>query len=925
MLGFGWVQPAAAQTSDLSAPLTVTPDVRSGELDNGLRYFIRRNELPAGQLALRLAVQAGSIDEDEDQRGLAHLLEHMAFNGTDRFAPGELVAYMESIGARFGPHANAYTSFDETVYMLDVPVAREGVVERSFEALSDFAGGMTLDPTEIDRERGVVIEEWRLRQGAGNRIQDLQLPAIFGDSRYAERLPIGLPEVLQSFPPERLVDFYREHYRADRMAVVAVGDIDPDEMAALIEGFFGPLEGTPNGAREQYEVPLHPETLVVAAADPEVQGASVSVYFKRPAEIVRTVGDYRSSVVRSLVTRMLNARFGELAQRPDAPFLRAAARVQGIAGEVEAFTVSASVEADGLGAGLTALGTELARVGQHPFGEAELDRAKRSLLAAYERSYAERDRIENSPLANELVRHFLEEEPVPGIEAEFQIVQDVLPGVTADEVTAVARGLVIEEGRVVLATAPGSAGTPPATEPALLAALRVGELATVAAWDDGGDDAALMASLPEAGEAIARRELAELGMTAVRLSNGVEVWLKPTDFRNDQVVFTGYARGGASLADLDDFRNATLSTALVDLAGVGGFTPVDLRRLLAGRTANVSANMSTYTHGVSGSTAPRDLELALQLVHLQFTAPNRDDAAFALLTRRLEASLANRDDSPGAVFRERVRLVNTSNHPTSQAMQLADVENLSPGRMMTFYEARFANAADFTFFFVGAFDVETLIPLLATYVGSLPTTSAATSASGAFELEFPDAVEREVVRKGQEPQSQTVMSFFADTGLDEIEMHRLRAATTVLENHLRDILREELGGTYSVTVGYTNSQPEPGYGRTLVQFGSAPERADDLVTAVLLELEHLRQEGPSEEDVERVRATERRALEEAERDNRYWLGSLRTVHLLGWDPARILERIERAESLNVDNVHDAFLRYFPSDRHTVVTLLPETE
>ena len=921
----GAAAPAAPQAPDLSAPLSVTPEVRSGELANGLRYFIRRNEIPAGQLALRLAVQAGSIDEDEDQRGLAHLLEHMAFNGTDRFAAGELVAYMESIGARFGPHANAYTSFDETVYMLDVPVGRDGVVERSFEALGDFAGGMTLDPAEIDRERGVVIEEWRLRQGAGNRIQDRQLPAIFGDSRYAERLPIGLPEVLQSFSPERLVDFYREHYRADRMAVVAVGDIDPGEMEALIERFFGPLEGVPGAERQQYEVPLHTETLIVSAADPEVQGASVSMLFKRPVEVARTVGDYRSSLVRSLVSRILNARFGELAQRPDAPFLRASARGQAVAGEVEAFRLSASVEADGLAAGLTALGIEMARVGQHTFGAAELERAKRSLLAAYERSYAERDRTENSPLANELVRHFLEEEPVPGIAAEYQIVQDVLPGITAGEVTAVARDLFTEEGRVVLATAPGPADTPPVAEPQLLTALRTGELATVEVWDDDGDSPALMANLPVPGEVAARRELPDVGVTLVTLSNGMEVWLKPTDFRNDQVVFRGYALGGASLADLDDYRNATLSTALADLSGVGGFTPVELRRLLAGRTANVSANVSTYTHGVSGSTALRDLELALQLVHLSFTAPNRDDAAFALLTRQLEASLANRDDSPGAVFRERVQQVNTSDHPTSQAMELADVENLSAERMRTFYEARFANAADFTFFFVGAFDMDTLVPLLATYLGSLPSTGAATSVSGALELEFPDAIEREVVRKGQEPQSQTVMSFFADTGLDEFEMHRLRAATTVLEMSLRDILREELGGTYSVNVGYSNSQPELGYGRTIVQFGSAPERADDLAEAVLLEIERLKQQGPSEEDVERVRATERRGLEESERDNRYWLGSLQTVHLLDWDPRRILERIERAESLNVDNVHDAFLRYFPSDRYTVVTLLPDTE
>jgi zinc protease len=754
-------------------------------------------------------------------------------------------------------------------------------------------------------------------------MQDQQLPAIFGDSRYAERMPIGLPEVLESFPPERLVAFYEEHYRADRMAVVAVGAVDPDEVEALIVEYFGPLAGTPGAVRQRYEVPLHQETLVVATADPEAQGASVSVLFKRPLEVARTVGDYRNSVVRSLVSRMLNARFGELAQSPEAAFLRASAGGQGIAAEVEAFTVSASVEADGIEAGLTALGTEMARVGQHAFGAAELDRAKRSLLAAYERSFAEQDRTENSPLANELVRHFLNEEPVPGIEAEYAIVQGALPGISADEVTEVARGLFIEEGRVVLATAPGAADVPPVTTGALLMALRAGELNRVDAWDDGGDEAVLMSEAPTGGAVTTRRQLPDLGVTVVTLSNGVEVWLKPTDFRNDQVVFTSYAKGGASVADLDDYRNATLSTALVGLQGVGGFTPVELRRLMAGRTANVSPNVSTYTHGVSGAAAPRDLELALQLVYLYFTAANRDEAAFALLTRQLEAALANRDDSPGAVFRERVQQVNSSGHPTSKAMELADVASLSADRMREFYASRFANAADFTFFFVGAFDVETLIPLLATYVGGLPSTGLPMSESGTLDLRFPATVQREVVRKGQEQQSQTVMSFFADTGLDEIEMHRLRAATTVLEMRLRDILREELGGTYSVSVGYSNSQPEPGYGRTTVQFGSAPERAGDLVEAVLAEVERLQLVGPTEEDVERVRETEKRGLDESEQENRYWLGSLQTVDLLGWEPERILRRTERAESLSVENIHAALREYFPADRYTVVTLLPE--
>jgi zinc protease len=312
----------AVAAQDLSAPLPRDPAIRSGVLPNGLRYFIRANSRPEKRAMLRLAVRAGSIDEDDDQRGLAHVLEHRAFNGTAHFKPGELVSYLESIGARFGPHVNAYTSFDETVYMLDVPTDRPGVLTRGFEALGDFAGGITLDASEIDRERGVVIEEWRGRLGAGERMQEPQLRALFGDSRYLNRLPIGTPEVLKSFAPARLRQFYRDHYRPGRMAVVVVGDIDPADIERLVRQHFGGLDsgGAP---KTVYPVPDHADTRLVAVSDVEAQGSSVSITHKGPLQPLRTAGDYRRSLVRSLMHQMLNARFAEIARQTDAPFLRA--------------------------------------------------------------------------------------------------------------------------------------------------------------------------------------------------------------------------------------------------------------------------------------------------------------------------------------------------------------------------------------------------------------------------------------------------------------------------------------------------------------------------------------------------------------------------------------------------------------------------
>ncbi len=389
-------QPAAQPALSLTQPLPVDSAVRTGQLANGMRYYIRRNPLPADRVSLRLAVNAGSLQEENDQRGLAHLLEHMAFNGTENFKPGELVAFLESIGSRFGPHVNAYTSFDETVYMLDVPTDRPGYVDRGTLALHDFAAGMSLLQQEIDKERGVVIEEWRGRLGAGSRITDKQLPVIFAGSRYAERLPIGLPDVIKTASRQRILDFYRKWYRPDQMAVIVVGDIDPNEAQQLVEKRFGTIPGvkTPIETIDR-AVPANKETRYSVAADPEAQGWSVSIAYKRPVEIERTVGDYRRSLIQQLVAQMLNLRLREIARRPNAPFLSAQAGSSSLGRAVEVFELESSVQEGRLATGLDALVLEARRMQKFGFSRDELERAKAGTLAFYERAYKERHTSES--------------------------------------------------------------------------------------------------------------------------------------------------------------------------------------------------------------------------------------------------------------------------------------------------------------------------------------------------------------------------------------------------------------------------------------------------------------------------------------------------------------------------------------------------
>jgi zinc protease len=919
-------QAVPAQPLALDQLLPVDPVVRTGQLANGVKYYIRRNSRPANRVALRLAVNVGSIHEEDDQRGLAHFLEHMAFNGTQNFKPGELITFLESIGARFGPHVNAYTSFDETVYMLDVPTDRPGYVDRGLLALHDFAAGMSLLPAEIEKERGVVIEEWRGRLGAGSRLTDKQLPVLLAGSRYAERLPIGTPEVLKSFPRDRLLDFYRQWYRPDQMAVIIVGDVDPAAMQKVVEQRFGAIAAakTPP-AKVSRVVPPHDETLYSVATDPEAQGWTVALAHKRPFEAERTVGDYRRGLIQQLATQMLNLRLREIARQPNAPFLGAEAGGSGLVRTVEMYELGAAVQGGSIASGLETLVVEARRMEQFGFTSGELDRARAALLASYERANKERDTTENSSYASEYVRAFLESEPIPGIEFEYKIASTLLPSVTLDEVTAEARKLIHDENRVVLVVAPETKDTPVPTEAALRTTMAKAERAPVEAYTDALAGRALVENPPVPGKVTARRTIPEIETTVLTLSNGVEVWLKPTDFKNDQVVISAYAKGGSSLAAPADFPEASLATSLVGIGGVGGLNPVELSKLLAGKIASASPTVATYTHGISGQASPRDLETALQLNYLAFTAPNLSREAFELLRRRLFGLLENQAQNPGYVFNERVEQVNTSNHYSANALMPADVKQLDLEAMTRFYRDRFSNAADFTYFIVGAFSIPEITPLLEQWVATLPSTGKKSSSFRDMGVRFPGKEVRDEVRKGREPRGQTVISFFADTGLDEHEMHRARAAASLLGIRLRDILREELGGTYGVSVSYDNSLPLPGYGAMVVQFGSDPDNIQKLTGEVMKEVERLKKEGPSADDVKRVQELERRDLETAMKQNAFWVGSLQTVHMLGWDPLSITRRQDRIEKLTPEVLHEMFRKYFPIDRHTVVTLKPEVQ
>jgi zinc protease len=898
--------------------------IHTATLPNGLKYFVRQNARPEKRVALRLVVKAGSLEEADDQQGLAHFIEHMAFNGSAHFKPGALVSTFESIGARLGPHVNAYTSFDETVYMLELPTDKPEIVANGFLALADFAGGLTIDPVEVDKERGVVIEEWRGGLGAGSRIRDKQIPVLYLSSRYAQRLPIGKPDIIRSAPAARLRAFYDTWYRPERMAVIAVGDIDTQQIETAIRTNFAPLKARAPAAKlPDGTVPVPRQLSASVVTDPEVTQSSVEIVRKRRKDSEGRVADYRRDLVDRLMQDMFNERFGELVRKPEAKFLGASASGGGLGRTVETFSIGARVMDGKIEDGATAIAVEAKRVRDFGFSTTELERAKKWLSADYERAYHERDKSESGSFAQECLSYFLDGEPAPGIVYEYQLVKQILPGITVSETSEMARRLLSDDNRTVMGVSPQKPGIRIPTDADLKAALTSAEHVPVTAWTDTAATGTLMEHKPEPGATLSRREIPELGVTVVRFANGVEAWLKPTDFKNDQVIFALESAGGSSLAPPSDYLEAAMSDQYVQRSGAGGIKAQDLAKLLAGKVASASPEVSLSTHSISGGASPADLETALQLLHENFTAPGDDPDAFALMTRQLDAAIANRDQSPGRVFGERLSQVNTCDHYTSQPLSSERIATLDRKKMVAFYHDRFANAADFSFFIVGAFKVDAVLPLLTQYVGSLPSTGHKTAQFKEVGLCFPKTVQRVTVKKGQEPRGQTVISFFADPGTDPTEQENVAAATNVLQTALRDILREELGQTYSVSVGLDQRVPQHGYGRMEVSFGSAPENIDAMTDRVMKEIRRLQEEGPSADLTNRAKEGAKRAYETNLKQNGYWLRRLATLTMLNQDPTQILRRPDRISAVTPELLRDVFRRDFPMDRFTVVTLVPQ--
>jgi zinc protease len=912
----------AAPLPALTAPLPVDSAVTVGKLPNGLRYYIRVNHEPRHRAELRLVVNAGSILEDSSQRGVAHFVEHMAFNGTTHFARQELVNYLESTGVRFGADLNASTSFDETIYRLTVPTDSAGLLARGVQVLEDWAHGLTFDPAEVDRERGVVIEEWRTGRGASQRISDKIFPVLFAGSRYAKRLPIGNPETIRTVPRKTLVDFYDEWYRPDLMAVVAVGDFDRDSVEKLIKEHFArlkPADGSP--ARPVYPVPPHDSTLVAVATDPEATSSAVAVYYLQPVRQERTVGGYREELVEDLYNSMLNSRFREIAQRADPPFLGAGSAQGQVVRSSEAYVLSALVADSGVARGLGALLTEAERVVQHGFTPTELERQKRELLRAVERAYDERDKMSSVSLVGDYVDNYLSDAPMMSIGEQWKLTRALVPGIELAEVNELAERWLRGKNRVITASAPARDSSVVPTGAELVAIADSVEATRVVAYVDSAATGDLVEKPPQPGRIVEARKLPDIGVTEWKLSNGARVFLKPTDFKDDQLLFRAFSPGGTSLAPDSLFVPARTASSVVLLGGVGRFSATDLEKALAGKSVDVTPSIGAYQEGLAGGGSPKDASTMFQLMYLYFTAPRSDSTAFLSYQNRVKALVANRSASPSAAFSDTLEVILARHHPRAEPLTSATFDQMNLHESLDFYRDRFADASDFTFVFVGNIDTTTLAPLVERYIASLPSTHRKESWRD-IGMDYPKGVIHSEVHKGSDDKSQTQIVFTGPFDYTRHDVYLLSALVDVLQIRLRDRLREQLGGTYGVGVS-ANPTPYPRERYAIaVGFGSAPNRVDELTRAAFAEIDSLKRYGPTDADIEKVKEIELRERETGLRQNASWLSLLSSYIHNGWELGGILSYDDDVRKLKASDIRDAARKYLDEKNYVSVSLYP---
>lgn len=904
--------------------IPLDPAVRTGKLANGFTYYIRHNAQPQKRVELYLVNKVGSVLEDDDQRGLAHFMEHMNFNGTKHYPKNDLVDYLQKAGIRFGADLNAYTNFDETVYQLPIPTDDPAMFASGLGIMRDWAQEATLDPTEIEKERGVVLEEERLGKGSGDRIRRKTLPVMLNYSRYADRMPIGTDEVLTRFKPEVIKRFHHDWYRPDLQALIIVGDIDIEEAEKLVKAKFADLKN-PAGERSRisYTVPLTGKSQFIAVTDREEVNTTLQVMMKHQAPELKTVEDYLTSIKRSLLDQLISTRTNtQLSNEADPAFTGVSIGIGGLLNNLDMFGFNVTVKQNRLQQGFTQTWRVLEGIKRYGFTQDELDRAKQNYLRNLQSSVSEQDKTPSVNYVKEYQRLFLSKEASPGIAWESNFSREHIAGITLTDITTLLSSYLQSRDVDIIVTAPEKDKSTLPDSALVTGWINMISKEKIVPYTEVKVTKPLLTSLPRPGKVIARQEIPQIGVTKLTLSNGVTVLLKPTDFKNDQILYGAFSPGGTSLYDGVDFDVASNAGGMMSRMGISTFNSVALSKVLTGKAVYSSATIGPRAETVTGSAAPQDIETALQLTYLQFTAPRKDTLMFKNTLDNAISGLANRYSNPNQVFADTISYVMGNYSYRAAPPTVSRLQAITLNRVYDIYRERFADASNFTFVFVGNLKTDELQPLLERYLGSLPSTHQHTQARDPGQHIPAGHLEKKVF-KGIENKATVRVVLSGDYKFSQQANLQLKAITDILQIKILQRLRESEGEVYSPQVSLAfNKYPKNRFA-IVVQFGCAPKNADHLVSLLKDEMKTLRENGPQADDIVKFKAQYQKSLELMLKNNSFWYGYLSNQSENKENLLQVQELAKNAESLDVASLKQAS-KLFLSDKNIITfQLLPE--
>ena len=927
LIGLFLVIRLLAQT-DPATPLSFDAKVVKGTLNNGLTYFIRENKKPEKKVELRLVLKVGSIMEDDDQQGLAHMAEHMAFNGTRNFKKNDIVSYLQNIGVEFGNDLNAYTGFDETVYILPIPTDQPGNLEKGFQILEDWAHQVTYYDEDINSERAIILEESRLGKSGDERMFKKVYPELFKGSKYATRLPIGVDSIIQQFPTDAIRRFYRDWYRPDLMAVVVVGDISKEDALRYITKHFEGLR-TPSTVRERTyaAVPPYTASKAMVVTDKEATGYEFSINF--PARSItpsRTLGEYRKDLIRNIYVSILNNRFRELTQKAEPPFVFASAGFNSYAKFHESFSISGATGTQEVSKGINAVMNEIERVKRFGFTEPELERAKKNILANYERLWNNRDKTESTIYADEYIRHFTDQESVPGIDTEFGYIKTMLPGIKLNEVNALTDSYRNQEHLFSYVTGPEKDDKQLLpTESTLLSMVTSSRAndASIKPYEEKAVAANLLSGAPRSGKVVSNKKNATLGTTELTLSNGVTVTLKPTDFKNDQILLSATRYGGLSNYELKDKYSAENAAMMVGAMGYGEFSPNDMRKAMAGKSVTLNPSITQYNSGFAGTSSKKDLEAMFQLLHLAVLEPRKDTALFRSVITRNKAQVAMLGANPQIAFIDTLYKVLYENNPLAPTVvpKAENFDKIDLDRSLAIYRERLGNVAGLHMVLVGSFDEKEMIALLEKYVAGLPASGKASFTDN--KVRPFNGVNNFRFKKGKEDKSLILGVYHGEVPYSEATALQLAGLSEVMNITIIEEMREKIQGIYGGGTNIEVSKLPVGSYQFVLQLPCGPAKVDTLISTFTAQLQTLATSGVDTSYIFKVKKAWIEKHREDMKKNEFWLGALQDVHLGERSAEYVVNAEKYYNAFSVNDVKKAASILMKSKGRMLAIQMPE--